>query len=110
MGLHGAAALIPKHKRQARGIPENFPQGGALFRPGTQGAVHILGVAQHQALHPMLGDEGPDLRHNLLLAAGMDDRGEPGQGLQAVGDGDACVGVAIVNGHNFMDRSFQKPL
>ena len=35
------------------------------------------------------------------MAAGIDDRGEPGQGLQAVGDGDACVGVAIVNGHNF---------
>ena len=101
MGLHGAAALIPKHQGKACGLLENFPQDGTFFSPRAQGAVHILGIAQDQTLHAVLGDEGLNLRYHLLLAAGVYDRGEACQSLQTVGDGDAGVGIAVVDGHNF---------
>ena len=100
MGFHGAAALVPQNQGQAGGLLENFAKGGAFFRAGAQGAVHILGVAQHQTLHAVLCNEFLNLCDYLLLPAGVDDGGVAGKSFQTVGDGDAGVGVAIVHGHD----------
>ena len=101
MGLHGAAPFIPQYQGQGGGRLQDFTQRGTFLRPGTQGAVHIFGIAQHQTLHAVFGDELLNLSHHLILPAAVYHGGEAGQGLHAVGDGDTGMGVAIVNGHDF---------
>ena len=56
---------------------------------------------QHQQLYAVLGDEPLDLRRDRLGAVGGDDGGGARKRQKRVGNGDAGVRVAVVNGHNF---------
>ena len=58
-------------------------------------------MAEHQLGDAVLGDEPLDLRRDRLGAVGGDDGGEARERQKRVGDGDAGVRVAVVNGHNF---------
>ena len=100
VGVDGGAPLVPKGQRQARQLLQGLAEGGGLLRPGPQGAVHVLGIAQHQLPDPVLGDEGGDLLGHHLRPAAVDDRGKPGQRAGGVGYGNAGVGVAVVYGHD----------
>ena len=56
--------------------------------------------AHHQLLHPVLTHQpGKFIQHHLGLA-GVDGSGGAGHKTGGVGNGDAGVGVAVVDGHN----------
>ena len=65
--------------RQADGLLQQRLHGLGLLGPGAPGSVHVDGVAQHDALRPVLsGQGGNPLRHGLR-AVGVDDGGVAGQ-------------------------------
>ena len=101
MGVDGGAPLVPEDDLQPRLLPQQLPEGGALLRPGPLAAVHVAGIAQHQQLHVVLRDEPPDARQYLLLLPAVEHLGVPRQRLGIVRNGDAGVGVAVVDGHDF---------
>ena len=100
VGVNGGAALVPKGDGQGGGFFQQGLHGLSLFRPGAPGAVHVDGVAQHQLLHAVLLRQGGDPFRHHFGAVGVDDGGEAGQEAGGVGDGDAGVGVAVVDGHD----------
>ena len=84
MGVDGGAPLVPEDHLQPRLLPQQLPEGGALLRPGALGAVHVPGIAQHQQLYVMLGDETPDAGEHLFLLAAVEHVGVPHQRLGIV--------------------------
>ena len=100
MGVDGGAALIPENHRQGRGLLQQHLHGLCLLGARPQSAVHIYGMAQDQFLRAVFLGQGRHLLHHHLLAAAVDDGGEPGQQAGGVGNGDAGVGVAVVDCHN----------
>ena len=100
MGVDGGAALVPEDDLQPGRLPQQRAEGGAFLGPGPLGAVHVPGVAQHQQLYAVLGDEPLYAGEHLLLPAGVDGVGVARQRFGVVGNGDAGVGVAVVDGHD----------
>ena len=109
VGVDGGAPLVPEHDRQPRGLLQQALHGLGLLRPGPQCAVHVHGMAQHQLLRPVFFRQ---LRHPLghrLRPVGGDDGGEARKEPCGIRNGDARVGVAIVNGHDTHRNSFPLP-
>ena len=100
MSVDGGAPLVPQDHRQAGGLLQQLPHGLGLFRAGPAGAIHVDGMPQHQPFHPVLLCQKCDLFRHPVRAVGVDDGGEAGQQAGGVGDGDAGVGVAVVDGHD----------
>ena len=100
VGVDGGAALVPEDDRQGSGVLQQDLHGLGFFRTGPPGAVHIDGVAQHQLLYTVLFRQCGDLLRYHFRAVGVDGGGEAGQKTGGVGDGDAGVGVAVVDGHD----------
>ena len=100
MGIHRGAPLVPQGHGEARCLPQCLSKGGGLLGTGTHGAVHVLGIAQHQLRDPVLREQPEDLLYHHLRLAAVDDGGEARQRAGDVGDGDAGVGVAVINGHD----------
>jgi hypothetical protein len=84
VGVDGGAPLIPEDHLQPCLLPQQLPEGSALFGAGALGAVHVPGIAQHQQFHVMLGDELPDAGEYLLLLAAVEHVGVPRQRLGIV--------------------------
>ena len=100
MGVDGGAPLVPEDDLQPRLLPQHLGEGGALLRPDAHRAVHVPGIAKHQQLHAVLGDEPLHTGEHLLLLPGVDHVGVPRQRLCIVGNGDTGVGVAVVDSHD----------
>lgn len=105
MGVDGGAALIPEYHRQPRDLAQHIRHGLRLFRPGTPGSVHVLWVPQYQLFRAVLGGQLGDLLRHCLGAVGVDGGGEARKKTSGVGNGDAGVGVTVVDGHNAHMRS-----
>ena len=99
--VHSRAPLIPKRDGETGRLAQQRREALRLFRPRAARAVHIQRVAEHQLGDAVLGDEPLDLRRDRLGAVGGDDGGEARKRQKRVGNGDAGVRVAVVNGHNF---------
>ena len=98
MRVYGGPPLVPQPHGEGESLLQHMREGLRLLRPGAQGAVHVLGVPQHQFLHPVFPDQLPQTAEDLRLLPGVDHFRIPGQQAGEIGDRRSCVGVSVVNG------------
>ena len=100
MGLNGGAPLVPEGHGKSHLLLHHGGKGPVQLRPWPFGAVHVPWKPHHQLLNAVLpGQPGQLVGHGLRPVA-LDNGGVPCQEPGGVRYGDACPGVAVINGHN----------
>jgi hypothetical protein len=100
VGLHAAAALVPEHGFESRGLLQEICKVPGLLRTRPFRAVHIARKTEYE--HP---DVPPlrllrDANGRALHVPFLHREALPGQQTGRIGYGDADAGVAEIDGHH----------